>query len=274
MKGDPVFELEESMSPKRPAPGGRCHALGRLHVGGVQRILSGALLLMMISGCAAQQVRTAEAPPNPIPADVVQVPIPEPSVPARGYRPPPQVPGGSLWSEGNTSMFQDIKARRVGDILTITVSEVSKASKSASTNTNRDKSMSGSMSFGGMTAGNKTVLDPVEFGGYDGTFGSGFKGAGSTSKADSMTAYMTATVVDVLPNGNLLIRGSRWTKVNNEMQQMILEGVVRPNDITRNNAVLSQNIADAKIFFEGKGPVTQQQKPGWLLQFFDLVSPF
>lgn len=262
------------MLPKQPTSGGRCHASGRQLAGGVQRILSCAVLLLMIYGCASEQVRTAEVPPNPIPADVVQVPIPEPPVPAHGYRPPQQVPGGSLWSEGNTSMFQDIKARRVGDILTITVSEVSKASKSASTNTSREKSMSGSMSFGGMTAGNKTVLDPVEFGGYDGTFGSGFKGTGSTSKADSMTAYMTATVVDVLPNGNLLIRGSRWTKVNNEMQQMVLEGVVRPNDITRNNAVLSQNIADAKIFFEGKGPVTRQQKPGWLLQFFDLVSPF
>lgn len=262
------------MSPKQHLPEGRCRASARLYSNGVQRILSFALLLMMISGCAGQQVRTAEAPPNPIPADAVPVSVPEPPVPAQGFKPPQQVPGGSLWSEGNTSMFQDIKARRVGDILTITVSEVSKASKSASTNTNRDKSMSGSMSFGGMTAGNKTVLDPVEFGGYDGTFGSGFKGAGSTSKADSMTAYMTATVVDVLPNGNLLIRGSRWTKVNNEMQQMVLEGVVRPNDITRNNAVLSQNIADAKIFFEGKGPVTRQQKPGWLLQFFDLVSPF
>ena len=94
-----------------------------------------------------------------------------------------------------------------------------------------------------------------------------------------MTAYMTATVIDVLPSGNLLIRGSRWTKVNDELQQIVLEGVVRPVDISTNNTVLSQNVAEAKIYLLGKGPVTQYQKPGWLGQilgfhftFLDMVG--
>jgi flagellar L-ring protein precursor FlgH len=85
---------------------------------------------------------------------------------------------------------------------------------------------------------------------------------------------VTATVVDVSPGGNLVIRGTRWTQVNNEMQQIVLEGVVRPTDVTRNNTVLSQNVGEAKIFFVGKGPLTQHQKPGWALQLFDLISPF
>ncbi len=233
------------------------------------------LLLFFFFGCASQQLHKVEAPPlNPVPPAQMTIPTSQPPSIVQEYKSVQQPPSGSLWVEGNSSMFQDIKARKIGDILTITVSEISKASKSSMTDTSREKTMNGNFKFNGLTAGNKTILNPVEFGGYEGTFGSGFTGAGSTSKSDSMTAYMTATVVDILPNGNLLIRGSRWTKVNNEMQQIVLEGVVRPNDISRNNAVLSQNIADAKIFFEGKGPLTQQQKPGWLLQLFDLVSPF
>ena len=100
------------------------------------------------------------------------------------------------------------------------------------------------------------------------------QGDGATSQTDSMTAYMTATVVDILPSGNFLIRGSRWTKVNDELQQIVLEGVIRPADINSNNTVLSQNVAEAKIFLLGKGPVTQYQKPGWLGQLWDFVSPF
>jgi flagellar L-ring protein precursor FlgH len=109
---------------------------------------------------------------------------------------------------------------------------------------------------------------------YNGSFSSAFNGNGTTSQADTMTAYITATVIDVLPNGNLVIRGSRWTKVNDEMQQIVLEGVVRPIDITNTNTVLSQNVAEAKIFLLGKGPVTQYQKPGWLGQVWDFISPF
>jgi flagellar L-ring protein precursor FlgH len=203
--------------------------------------------------------------------------------PARLPLPPPSpetapgVPTGSLWGGNNGSLFKDIKATKVGDTLTITVSEEAKAAKTASTATDRAKKLNGAFTFAGAGVGQVGTASPagaVKFGPYEGSFGTSFDGTGSTSRTNSMSAYMTATVVEVLPNGNLVIRGSRWTKVNDEMQQIIVEGVVRPNDITRNNTVLSQNIADAKIFLVGKGPVTQHQKPGWLLQVLDLFSPF
>lgn len=180
---------------------------------------------------------------------------------------------GSLWTETSTSLWKDVKACKVGDIVTITVSEKSQASKQATTQTGRSKDFSGDFKFMGLTAGDKLVMDQGNFG-YKGKFDNQFQGNGVTSKADSMSTYMTATVTQVLPNGNLVIRGSRWTKVNDELQQIVLEGVVRPNDINRKNEILSQNIADAKIFFVGKGPVTAQQKPGWLMQFLDIVNPF
>lgn len=188
-----------------------------------------------------------------------------------------EAPTGSVWNENSGSLFQDHRARKVGDILTITVVEESKGTKEASTKANKDKSLDGSFKFGGVSAGSSGASSPVgafSFGPYQGQFKNDFAGKGSTSRTDSMTAYMTATVVDVLPNGNLLIRGSRWTKVNDEMQQTILEGIVRPIDISRNNTIQSQQIAEAKIFLVGKGPVSKHQKPGWLSQFMDAINPF
>jgi flagellar L-ring protein precursor FlgH len=211
--------------------------------------------------------------PGAVPVNPVRLPLPPPSPEAA-----PGVQTGSLWGHGNNgSLFKDIKATKIGDSITITVSEEARGAKTASTDTDRTKKLNGAFTFAGAGVGPTGVASPAggaKFGPYEGSFGSSFAGAGSTSRTNSMSAYMTATVVEVLPNGNLVIRGSRWTKVNDEMQQIVVEGVVRPNDVTRNNTVLSQNIADAKIFLVGKGPVAQHQKPGWLLRVLDLFSPF
>jgi flagellar L-ring protein FlgH len=229
-------------------------------------------LLFLMTACVTTQ------PTVPSPASVPPVnPMARTPLPPPPPQSAPELPTGSLWGNNSGSPFRDIKATRVGDIITITVSEVSNATKTAATTTARTKKFDGLFSFAGAGAGTTGVANPIgaaKFGPYEGKFGSSFDGSGSTNRTDSMSAYMTATVVDVLPNGNLIIRGSRWTKTNDEMQQTVLEGVVRPNDITRNNTVLSQNIADAKIFVVGKGPVAQHQKPGWMLQVFDFLSPF
>ena len=200
-------------------------------------------------------------------------------MPEAGPPPTSLAPTGSLWAPADGSLFANVRAAKIGDILTITVSETSTASKQSTTQTDRAQNFTGSLTFAGVGAGNGSggVQAPkgaFSFGPYTGAFSRSFKGGGATSANDSMTAYMTATVVDVLPNGNLLIRGSRWTKVYDSLQQIVLEGVVRPVDISRNNTVLSQNVAEAKIFLIGKGPVASNQKPGWLGQIWDFVSPF
>lgn len=209
-------------------------------------------------------------PPVPSPPALQQ----EWPSPSTDQAQPKPVPTGSLWSARQESLFQDIKAHRIGDIVTIMVSEQSRASKEAATSTSRVRELNGEGSFMGLSTPSKTILQPVNKTGYGLSFDSTFTGKGSTKKADSMTAYMTATVTDILPNGNLVIRGSRWTKVNDELQQIVLEGVVRPMDITRDNTVLSQNIAEAKIFFVGKGPISRHQKPGFLGQLLDMILPF
>jgi len=235
------------------------------------------LLVLLLSGCAALHQKKDPAssfkPPMQV-SGTGQIPMP-----AAGPAPSSLAPSGSLWAANSGSLFADVRAAKIGDVLTITVSETSSASKASATAAQRAKTYQGSLTFGGVGAGSggggvNSPKGAFSFGPYNGNFASTFNGQGSTSQTDSMTAYMTATVVDVLPNGNLLIRGSRWTKVNDEMQQIVLEGVVRPVDIDRNNTVLSQNVAEAKIFLLGKGPVAQNQKPGWLLQILDFVSPF
>ena len=201
-------------------------------------------------------------------------PTPPPfAMPAEGPNSIEVLPTGSIWTPASYSMYQDLKAKRVGDVLIITVSEQSDASKTATTTTGRAKDNSADINFAGLTAGSTTVLGPMKTG-YTGKFDNNFKGSGVTTKTDKMTAFMSATVTDIFPNGNLLIRGSRWTKVNEELQQIILEGIVRPVDIDRNNQVLSQKVADAKIFIVGKGPVSTQQRPGWLGQLFEIINPF
>ena len=215
----------------------------------------------------ASPEKLAKVPPGTCPTP------PPLALPAEGSRPDDTATPGSLWTPASISLYHDVKASRVGDVLTITVRENSDASKQATTKTGRYRDNSADLNITGLTAGGTTVLKPVT-GGYTANFDNNFKGSGLTTKTDKMTAYMTATVVDILPNGNLFIRGARWTKVNEELQQIILEGVVRPTDISRNNEILSQKIGDAKIFFVGKGPVSTQQRPGWLGQLFDFINPF
>lgn len=233
------------------------------------------LAVSILASCAGMPPSTSSLPADQV-ASLPQIsgtaasPFP---LPPESPTTTNEIPSGSLWTGENSSLWQDIKAHQIGDIVTITVSEKSDASKQASTKVGRTKDTTGDAKFLGLKVGDKTIADKASIG-YGGKFESKFDGSGMTSKTDSMTAYMSASVVDVLPNGNLVIRGSRWTKVNDELQQIILEGIVRPNDINRRNEILSQHIAEAKIFIVGKGPVSSHQKPGWLGQFFDFLNPF
>jgi flagellar L-ring protein precursor FlgH len=89
-----------------------------------------------------------------------------------------------------------------------------------------------------------------------------------------MTASITARVMDVTPEGNLYIRGTREVKVNNETQYITLTGMIRPEDISPDNTILSSYIADAKIAYAGSGSVSDKQRPGWLMRAVDFIWPF
>jgi len=103
---------------------------------------------------------------------------------------------------------------------------------------------------------------------------SSFEGEGSTSRATTLETTLTARVIDVLPNGYLVVEGMREIRVNNENQSVYLSGVVRPDDITSNNVVLSSSIAQMSVRLQGKGIVSQPIKPGWLYKILSGIMPF
>ncbi|MFZ3047586.1 MAG: flagellar basal body L-ring protein FlgH [Desulfatirhabdiaceae bacterium] len=185
---------------------------------------------------------------------------------------------GSLWVETGTlnDMFINPKARNVGDIVTIKIVESAKATNSASTNTGKSSAISlGMDKFLGMETGfpkPDSTFNP--FGRIEGSMSNKFDGKGATSRSGDLTAYITAKVVDVLPNGNLAIAGSRDVAVNNEKQLIVLTGTIRQRDISSENVILSTYISDARISYSGKGDVNDGQRQGWMARFLNVISPF
>ena len=102
----------------------------------------------------------------------------------------------------------------------------------------------------------------------------GFDGSGATSRKNSLSATITDIVRQVLPNGNLYIEGKKEVIINNERQYIIVSGIVRPEDIRPDNSVTSDQIADARIQYSGRGVLADKQRPGWLGRLLDLVWPF
>ncbi len=186
---------------------------------------------------------------------------------------PPETPG-SLWQEGNgrAYMFEDLRASRVGDIVIVQIVEQHKGSKSASTTADRDST------FDGKVGGSFFSLNTLASAMAGGTelnmdFQNEFEGSGSTSREDTLTGTIAARVVEVMPNGDLRIKGRREVTVNSEKQTMIISGIVRRIDLDTQNTVLSTNIANAKIQYTGLGVVDDVQRPGWLVRIFGWLSP-
>ena len=160
------------------------------------------------------------------------------------------------------SLYTDHKARRLGDIVTIIVTESSKASKSSATKTAKssgsDSNLSEFFGLGGL---------PLKMG-VDAS--SDYSGSGSTTRSGTMEAKISALVKQVLPNGSLMIEGTRQVVFNEDIQTITISGVVRPEDIGSDNTVLSMYMADAKISYVGEGPTAQ--KPGLVTRI--LQTPF
>lgn len=205
--------------------------------------------------------------------------VPESSFPALTQQlesPRANYANGSLWQTSSGSLMEDLKARRKGDTLTVVILEQASASKEATTGTSRSAAMSaGIPNLLGLETNmtgirNWMDLSKMVSAGTD----SKYDGSGSTTRKENLAATITARVMDVLPNGNLLIEGRRNVKVNHEDQIIVLEGTVRPRDITADNLVNSTFIADARISYSGKGVISDRQRPGWLMSALDIIWPF
>ncbi len=179
---------------------------------------------------------------------------------------------GSLWT-GNgyrSNLFRDSKARYIDDVVTIRVSETTQAVATADAkNTRATAASAGFDNLFGMEKAIKELPTMVS-----GKSDSSFQGAGSTSRETTLQTSLTARVIDVLPNGYLVVEGKREVRVNDENQSVYLTGVVRPEDISSNNTVLSSAVAQMSVRVQGKGIVSQPIKPGWLFKILSGIMPF
>jgi len=181
--------------------------------------------------------------------------------------------GGSIWQASSVGLVDDYKARRKGDIVTIVIVETASASKAANTGTSRATTVNaGIPNFMGLEKSLKTFADLSNL--INANVASKYAGSGSTSRQETLNATVSAKVIDVLSNGNLLIEGRRNVQVNNEDQLIVINGTVRPTDIAANNTVNSTSIADARISYSGKGIISDRQSPGWLMNVVDKLWPF
>jgi flagellar L-ring protein precursor FlgH len=188
---------------------------------------------------------------------------------AMAYAPPPAAPGSIYNSAGGYDLFTDLRARSVGDILTILLVERTDASKESSTSTARGSSVdTGLPTFAGrpITSGGTPILN------NEMSSDTSFDGAADSSQSNRLDGSITVSVAERLPNGNLLVRGEKLITINQGEEFIRLEGIIRPVDIGPENTVESTKVADAAITYSGRGTLQATNRPGWLTRFFN--SPF
>lgn len=181
----------------------------------------------------------------------------------------------SLWTPADNDMFKDIKARSVGDVVTVNISIDDKAQFDNTSDRSRKSDVS--LGFG-------ALLDWTNFSGLGKTgnasgnlgvqSGSTSSGSGSIDRSEKLKLSIAAVVTEELPNGNLLLSGSQEVMVNNEVRVLNIAGIVRPSDISTDNAVSYDKIAEARISYGGRGRISDVQKPAWGHRVYDAVVPF
>ncbi len=212
------------------------------------------IAVMSLSGCMATQDK-------PIADDPYYAPI-YPEQPAVNI-----VKTGSLFDANRLeSLYADVKARRVGDIIEVVLSENTSAKKKANSNTKKENSAN-LTPITGLNGANVTI------GGNSLAFGldqdSEFKGTGTSDQSNSLSGSISVNVMQVLGNGNLIVRGEKWITINNGDEFIRLNGIIRPQDISADNQIDSIKVANARIQYSGTGAFADAQKAGWLARFFN-----
>lgn len=224
-----------------------------------------AALATLLGGCMPMYLKR-----DPIP--VVEPPPPPPPSPRQ------QQATGSLWREDVSAnyLFTDVKARFVGDLVTILITEDASGSNDADTSTSTETEVFANLEqFFGLPqqlAGKNPTIDPTQL--VRASTARSWDGEGSTKRKGKLSARMTARVTSISPTGNLWIQGDKIVAVNREDQHIVVQGWVRPEDIDAQNQVLSTRIADARLDYYGTGVVGRRQREGWGLFLLDLVWPF
>jgi flagellar L-ring protein precursor FlgH len=242
---------------------------------GLKTSASLAAVALTLGGCAGinESISPPKLTPISNPATVagsrVSMPLPAPNNDPVG--------ANSLWRTGAKSFFGDQRAKQVGDILTVNI----EIADSAQVNNSTQRSRTGSEAAGvqallGFEDKLKKVLpgdpslDPAI--GFDSSSASA--GSGTVNRAETVKLTLAATIVDRLPNGNLVIGGSQEVKINNELRELLISGVIRPEDVGADNTIPYTKIAEARISYGGRGDISQMQRDRYGKRLFDKVAPF
>ena len=185
--------------------------------------------------------------------------------------PPPPVSRNSLWDDRQSNLFTDARALAVGDVMTVFISINDRAKfvneSQRTRQASRDLGLSGEYDWNGTSVGAASA-------GFDVGSNSRHTGTGETTRSENLRLSVAAIVTDVLPNGNLIISGTQEVRVNAELRQLTIAGIVRPADIGANNTIFYERIAEARISYGGRGRLTEVQQPPYGQQILDQVLPF
>ncbi|MGQ4880159.1 flagellar basal body L-ring protein FlgH [Billgrantia sp. LNSP4103-1] len=213
-----------------------------------------AVAMLALGGCA-------QVPRASVVGEQEQINIAEP---------PPRLANGSIYQahRGVQPLFEDRRPRMVGDILTIVLDEQVSASKNSQSNMNRNGSAG--LDLQGMP----DALERLAEYGFDLSGESDFAGGGGSQANNSFTGTITVSVLEVMHNGNLRVRGEKQIAINQGVEFIRFSGVVNPRTITGQNTVPSTAVADARIEYVGNGYINEAQYMGWMQRFFLNISPF
>jgi flagellar L-ring protein FlgH len=230
-------------------------------------------MVAALGGCGAvDRVVSIGADPKLAPITNPQqqkVTLPMPPVPAT------QRQASSLWQTGSHSFFPDPRASHVGDVITVDITIADSGQISNTTTRTRDNSDSANLTnFFGLEnqLASATGADPSKLVNMGSTTAN--TGAGSVNRSETINLTLAALVTQLLPNGNMVISGHQQVKVNMEMRDLLISGVVRTEDITQDNTVNLSQIAEARISYGGQGQITDVQQPRYGSQLFDILMPF
>jgi len=210
---------------------------------------------LMFSACSEKH------PPEPF----------EPKPPESIDAGPPPAPG-SVYSVGYDNLFADDKAYRLGDLITIMVVENMSGSGSANTKSSRDSDLG--LEIASPTLMGKTTPTDTPILGITEKNSAAFQGKGDTSRNAKLVATLSARVIKVYPNGNVYISGTKKVKINSDMQTLTIAGIARPTDIAQDNSILSSQLSDMYVEYNGEGFMADSQEPGWLTKFLLKIWPF
>jgi flagellar L-ring protein precursor FlgH len=226
-------------------------------------LLAAALLLPALTACSSVHEAIDGPKMGPMAYPAMLVGQTQPTLESSRL-PPPQAPtANSLWRTGARTFFNDQRAGRVGDILTVlvTVNDSAKTSNTTNTGVTTSNAM-GVPNFFGLESSIGKILP----GGFDPSkmittnTANASQGTGGINRAEQMSLTIAAVVTQVLPNGNMVIQGTQEIKTNDDLRQLTVAGIVRPEDISSSNTILSSQIAEARINYGGRGDIASVQK--------------